>query len=852
MTPARPSETERMDEKGTGDGSITGGDKTSDPFHGVIRRTRLGMVVEGALRAFWPLAAFLAALWAVLAFGLAEIASRNELRGGLALAGLVAMWLIVRGVRRFRLPSHAAALARVDATLPGRPLEALGDRQALGQNDPGSQAVWAVHRARMARIAAGARAVRPDLRLARFDPWALRLAALVAVVAAVIFARDPGVESVAVALTTDDPAAVATGPSFEGWAQPPAYTGRPTLYLPEVSRDHPVSLPRGTRVTLRVYGAAEGFVLTEGVSGAAATLAEAAPGIASAEFELAQDGSVSLTEGGEPLAGWSFLAEADVPPQIDLAEPVAGTAAGEMTLGFVANDDHGVTGARAEIALDLERVDRRYGLAVAPEERPTITVDLPLPMSRASTEVAETLVEDFSGHPWVGLPVEITLIAEDAPGQTGVREGIEADLPGRRFYDPLAAALVEQRRDLLWSVENGQRIVQVLRAVSWHPEDVFDNSSAYLITRMATRRLAAAVSGDDVAAVRDEVAEALWQAALLLEEGSLGDAAERLARARERLQEALRNDASDEEIAQLMDELREAARDYMEQMAREAIERGEQSAELPPDAQTMTQDQIQQLMDRIQELSEQGRKAEAEALLEMLQQMLENMEMMMSQGGQGGEGEGSQGQQSMQGLADALREQQGLADESFQQLQEQFRRGMEGAEGQGEGQGQGTESAEGLAERQEALRELMQELQKGLPGSAGEATRDAVREAERNMGEARDGLEDGDTSRALDRQAEAIDNLREGMRALGEDMRQAEAGQGQGTEDGQARADQGEDPLGRPLGSRGSLGTNERLVPDMDAAARARAILDEIRRRAGELARPEAELDYLRRLLDRF
>ena len=41
----------------------------------------------------------------------------------------------------------------------------------------------------------------------------------------------------------------------------------------------------------------------------------------------------------------------------------------------------------------------------------------------------------------------------------------------------------------------------------------------------------------------------LWRAALLLEEGSLGDAAERLARAKERLQQALRGDASDEEIA---------------------------------------------------------------------------------------------------------------------------------------------------------------------------------------------------------------------------------------------------------------------------------------------------------------
>jgi hypothetical protein len=33
---------------------------------------------------------------------------------------------------------------------------------------------------------------------------------------------------------------------------------------------------------------------------------------------------------------------------------------------------------------------------------------------------------------------------------------------------------------------------------------------------------------------------------------------------------------------------------------------------------------------------------------------------------------------------------------------------------------------------------------------------------------------------------------------------------------------------------------------------RARDLLDEIRRRSGDLGRPELELDYLRRLLDRF
>ncbi len=826
------------------------GTETSDPFGSVIRRTRLGMGIETVLRAFWPVAAFLAALWAALAFGLAEIMSRTELRIALAVALVVTLALLLRGARRLRLPTGAEAQARVDATLPGRPLQALADTQALGRGDPEAQAVWTLHQHRMARLAADARAVPPDLRLARFDPFALRLAAIVAVLAALVFARDPAVESLTAALTPSEATALTTGPSFEAWAAPPPYTGRPTLYLAEVTGETPLSLPQGTRVTLRAYGDAARFSLTETVSGdTPASLAPAAPGIATAEFDLLQDGRVSVAEDDTPLASWSFVAEPDMAPAIEPTGPVTSTAAGETSLGFTATDDHGVTGARAEITLDHARIDRRYGLAADPEPRPAIAVELPLPMSRAATEVTETLIEDFSEHPWVGLPVTIRLLAEDAAGQIGTSEGIAAELPGRRFYNPTAAALVEQRRDLLWSAANARRVVQVLRAITWRPEGAFDNTRAYLITRTAIRRLDAAEKADTVAAGRDEIAGALWQAALLLEEGSLGDAAERLARAQERLREALRGDASDAEIAQLMDELRQATRDYMEQMAREAIERGEsQRAEIPPDAPTMSQDQIQQLMDRIQELSDQGRKAEAEALLEMLQQMLENMQMMMAEGGQG-QGEGNQ---SMQGLADALREQQDLADESFQQLQREFQRGMEGQQGQG-GDSQDQDMAGQLGQRQEALRQLLEELRQNMPGDAGEASREALREAERNMGEARDGLEEGNTSGALDRQAEAIDNLREGMRALGEELRQAQSGQGQeGEEDGQSQTSQGEDPLGRPLGSQGSIGSDERMLQDLDATARARAILDEIRRRAGDLARPEAELDYLRRLLDRF
>ena len=86
----------------------------------------------------------------------------------------------------------------------------------------------------MRRAARAARVPRPDLRLAARDPWALRLAALVLLVAALVFARSDGIATLGPALAPKGGAAVAAGPSFDAWVRPPAYTGKPTLYLPEV------------------------------------------------------------------------------------------------------------------------------------------------------------------------------------------------------------------------------------------------------------------------------------------------------------------------------------------------------------------------------------------------------------------------------------------------------------------------------------------------------------------------------------------------------------------------------------------------------------------------------------------
>ena len=122
------------------------------------------------------------------------------------------------------------------------------------------------------------------------------------------------------------------------------------------------------------------------------------------------------------------------------------------------------------------------------------------------------------------------------------------------------------RRDLLWYRANAPRSVQILKAVTHRPEGFIRNERAYLRLRVVMRDLDSATAGLTPEA-RDVMADELWEIALLVEEGDLASALQRLQRAQDRLDEAIRNGADPSEIDELMQEMREALNDYMQQLA---------------------------------------------------------------------------------------------------------------------------------------------------------------------------------------------------------------------------------------------------------------------------------------------
>ncbi|MEE8445508.1 MAG: DUF4175 family protein, partial [Alphaproteobacteria bacterium] len=159
------------------------------------------------------------------------------------------------------------------------------------------------------------------------------------------------------------------------------------------------------------------------------------------------------------------------------------------------------------------------------------------------------------------------------------------------------------------------------------------------------------------------------------------------------------------------------------------------------------------------------------------------------------------------------------------------------------------------AARQEGLRRQLGAIMRRLGEMSGNIPK-ALGQAERSMRDAGDALKRRIPGQAARAQGRALDALRRGGRAAAERLAKKFAGQmrgrpGQGRGKGKGRG-QGRDPLGRPLEGFGAVDDGRVKIPDRMELQKARKILDELRRRAGQSKRPRQEHEYIDRLLRRF
>ena len=775
---------------------------------------------------------------------------------GLAVAGLGALWPL----RRLALPGGFDVDHRLerDNRLAHRPITTQDD--TLVRDDPFARALWKAHQANIARGLGRVDPVRARTTIPARDPWALRALAPLLLVTAFAYSFAPGGGTLA-DVARSHGAETAVPARIDAWITPPAYTAIAPVFLTSDlnAGKTAFTVPEGSTVTVRIAGGNG----TEQVSFPTPDAVIAADGGADGrarafEAKVEAGGALSITDGEHTLGGWSIAMIADEAPDIAFAAeaPLERAANGTITLNYTATDDYRVAAARGLIELaDPDAAGGRplYG----PPELP-----LALPRRNAENGAART-VRDLTEHPWAGAEVRLTLQAEDDLGQTGRSATRTLVLPGRPFSDPLARALIEQRRNLALDAGRQAEIVDLFDALMLYPEETIDNAAHFLGLSTARTRLADARDDDQLRGVVDY----LWEIARQIEDGGLTDAERRLRQAQQALRDALERGASDAEIARLMDDLRQAMQAFLQEFAERALNDPNLAQQMPQmDGQEIDRQTLDEMMDRIEQMARSGAREQAMDMLRQLENMMNNLQMARPD--RQGQGE-NQAQRQMNELGEILREQQQLMDETFRQnrqgqqgQQGQQQRGQQGQQGQQQPGQQGQQGQQGqmgqngpgglqgLAPDQQALRQRLDEFLDGLRGM-GIQPGDDFGEAGRAMGEAGDALGGNEGEQALAEQGNAMDALRRGAGDMMRQMQQqAMNGRAGSMEPGGTRNGDARDPLGRPQRSSGPDFGESVDVPDEIDVRRAREILEAIRDRLGDALSPRLEREYLERLLE--
>ena len=880
------------------------------------RRVRLSWLAlfgervwEALLWLFLVVAAFLVVslleLWSVL-----PPLAHRLLLGGFGLALIVSFLPLVR----LSLPTRQDALRRLErhAGIKHRPASSYEDR--LGTT-PAKEtaALWAVHRDRLSRLIAKLKPSWPAPRTDREDPYAIRAALLLAVVAALLAAGGDASDRLRAAFipgASSPPALL----RLDAWVTPPVYTGIAPIVLADGSE--PVGAGAESFRALSVPERSELIVRTHAPQGEKVTLTTSSDDKAEGKtIEPKKGGSAGLVEftvalnepisadvkiGGQTVSKWRFDLIKDEAPTINLMGTPTTTPRGALRLVYRADDDNGVASAEARFALG--EGEERNLVPVPAETGAKLDADplleppvMPLQLPKANAKrVDGRATQDLTAHPWAGLKVRMTLIARDQAGQTGESAPYEFVLPERTFTKPLAQAVVEQRKKLVRDPTSSEGVPNALDALTLGGDKVIDDSTVYLALRNAMWRLRTDVSRDSVASV----VEQLWQTALRIEEGDLPEAERALNAAQDALMQALKEGASPEEVKQLVDELRSALSRYLQALASQQQDKGNMSPQAQQNGdQLVSQQDLDKILQNIQNLAQSGSKEMAERMLSELKDILERLQT-------GNFAENAQQQRAsrmMKDLGDIVSNQQKLLDDTFAAKRQQSANNGGGDSQQFEVSppGQPMEFGPGMS-MAPLFEELPGEAQQGfMKGQSESGGQGSPREGgQLEIGPQPQGQPSGQNPKLAERQQELrnrlqslIDRFRiEGgdapdeFKGAEEAMGDAKDAIGEGNleratqqqslaldrlrqgaqsmaeqmmdnseaQAGQGPGNNGRDPIGRPdRSNRPDLGLSVQ-VPDEIDVQRAREVLDELRRRIGDPSRPAVELDYLERLIKPF
>jgi uncharacterized protein (TIGR02302 family) len=837
----------------------------------------------------WPLITVVAVFLSVVLFDLLPklpFILHWIVLAGFAIALLIGFRHVFRGDYTISADARRARLER-DSAFAHRPLGALEDRPLNGRGDELAVRLWQAHQQRIRDKLGLLRVRAPSPGMAQKDPRAVRMIVLlIGVIAIGTGWSDAGPRFDRAV----KPQAGADGDipfKLNVWITPPAYTGLAPVFLEksggpvaepakqEPNASKPIEIPVGSTILGQISNSdqtpeivlADRKVKFEVIDKAAS--GGSARGGTEITAQDQQAKTLSIISGEGELASWPVRIAADLPPEVEFVDPPKRVGRANLALRFEARDDFALKDIWAEIQKPVAQAFRGDGGEIRIE----------LPFSGMGSVLGKGRSRhDYSAHPWAGTKVQITLFAEDAKGQVGESDVFEMVLPERTFNHPVARALVEARKNLNSPDRRTvARVISRLDHINSAPAHYFHDTVVFLNIAVARARLEHNGNPDGIVSVQ----ELLWETALRIEDGEFAVADRDLREVQERLAKAMRDGAPPEQLERLMAELQSALDKYMSALAEHLQRQGLSDMPMNPSMRMMESGDLQRMIERTRDLAKTGAMDAAREMLARLSQALDSIRDGVQRARPNSKmGAARKMMDQLRGLA---KRQQQLLDQSFRELQKTrdgldslpllgngalppFDQDMQSgpqSEGQGSpenkpGQGKpGSGPLQEMAKGQRGLRgdlgKLMLQMDQilgSIPGGMGQA--------ERAMKGAGQALGKGDAAGAVPEQTKALDQLRQAANQAAEQLaRQMQGQMGMapgmpGQRPGQGPG-QGRDPFDRPGGAQGGLRDDgQTKVPSERDVLRARKILDELHRRAGEQSRPQMEREFIDRLLRRF
>ena len=781
----------------------------------------------------------------------------DALRYGILAVLVVAIAWSFRSVWKINWPSTYAAMRRIEAqsNLFNRPLSTGNDTLAGDRLDERSLALWEEHKRRQWAKLADLKVGTPQSRWRDLDSRSLRVPASIALIATLFLAEGDGVSNFKNTFQVG-PVIAQKSLSLDAWLKPPAYTGKPPLLLTspaqieKLKTDPDILVAENSGLVLRVDGARNPRLAFFDLSKTATELKNQAAttkfanGLFEAEAKLNIPALIKVLDGGNELAAWHVSLIPDKPPSITIMGEPKAESLGSLTVKWKAADDYGVSAVTSQIDLSDAQEDgvgfTSNGVFLFDPPKFPVSLHKSAPKEEQGSSSA-----DLTAHPWAGLMVDLTLEATDAAKQSTKSEVKSFKLPERFFTKPLAQALIEQRKTLIMDPDEAETVGKLLAALLIYPDGLIENSGTHVAIATIISRIQNLRDHSDV----EEAIKLLWQAALSIEEGDLSDARAELEAARKALERALAEGASPERLQELMKNLRGAMDRYMQSMKKEAEKRQAQGQNnknrRSPNGKTITQQDLQEMLDTIEKLTQNGANEAAQELLAQLDEILKNLEPGMAEQGSSGD---SATTEMLNELSELMRRQQNLMDQT-QRMQPGDNGEPLDQEGDDPGNRSGDKGSNGLAGEQGNLARRLEQFMRQL-GQNGLQSPPSLGEAGRQMGEAEQSLQQQEREQALGQQGKALSELRQGAQEMARQIQQqGQSGRDNTGRDGEARGET-HDPLGRPMPSSGdNYGPKENMLPSELAIRRAREILEILRSRANTPDLPRIDKDYIERLL---